>query len=238
VELCVGMVDGGLTPSIGLMRAVRRAVAIPVMALIRPRPGDFCYTDDEFSVMLDDIDMCREIGVDGVVIGVLNADGTVDEKRTRLLATRAHPMSVTFHRAIDMTPDLSAAMETLIQLSIPRLLTSGGECDAIAGQSTITSLLKRSRGRISIMAGGGLNEQNTVAFVTATGVSEVHGSFRSQRWGEMSYRKGGVYMGGERRNIADETEFVLKEADGEKIKTVVQHLSSPATRMVRIGDIP
>lgn len=139
VELCCALVEGGLTPSIGLIKAVRAAIQIPVMVLIRPRAGDFLYTRDELAVMREDIRQCRAIGrIDGVVFGLLQADGAIDLETTRDLVQLAHPMACTFHRAIDMAADIRQAARDLMTIAgIQRVLTSGGERDTIQGQQTI-----------------------------------------------------------------------------------------------------
>lgn len=156
VELCSGLLDGGVTPSFGLISAVRAAVSIPVMVLIRPRPADFIYDEVEISIMCADIAQCRKIGVAGVVSGALLSDGTIDEQRTLQLIRAAQgdtaassvastvssagaspPLLFTFHRAFDLTPDLPTALETLVRLQVKRVLTSGGCNDVIRGQENI-----------------------------------------------------------------------------------------------------
>lgn len=137
VELCCSLIEGGLTPSFGLIRAARHRLNIPIMVLIRPRAGDFAYTDDEFDIMRSDIRMCKDLGCAGVVFGILSPDGRIDDERTRELVEIARPMAVTFHRAIDMTTDIEQAATTVMEMGIERILTSGGCADAIQGAETI-----------------------------------------------------------------------------------------------------
>ena len=142
VELCSGIIEGGLTPSLGLIRAVRLRIGIAVHVMIRPRGGDFLYSDEELSVMRDDIAQAAQSGVDGVVLGLLTADGYVDVERTRELVELARPMEVTFHRAIDMTRDVERALEDAIESGADRVLTSGGEQTAMLGCRRIRELVR------------------------------------------------------------------------------------------------
>jgi copper homeostasis protein len=153
VELCSGLVEGGLTPSLGLLRAVRSRIGIGVHVMIRPRGGDFLYSDDELTVMGDDIELAARSGVEGVVLGLLTADGRVNVARTRALVELARPMEVTFHRAIDMTSDLEGTLEEVIESGADRVLTSGGEQTAVLGCRRIHNMVRAAQGRIRLMAG-------------------------------------------------------------------------------------
>jgi copper homeostasis protein len=174
IELCSSLDQGGLTPSAGLMRVARRGVEIPMHVLIRPRGGDFIYDSDEVEVMLHDIREARRAGADGVVIGALLGDGTVDRAITGRLAECARPLAVTFHRAIDHAPDLGAAVATVVELGIERVLTSGGPADAEHGVATLARLVSRFGRSVTILAGGGIRPGNARQIAAGSGVPEVH----------------------------------------------------------------
>lgn len=176
IELCSALSEGGITPSSGLIRAVRESVALDVFVIIRPRGGNFVYTDREFSVMQNDIADAKALGANGVVFGVLTADGAVDSVRTRILVERARPMQVTFHRAFDVCRDLDRALEDVIAAGADRLLTSGGRPDALSGSDQIARLRQLAGNRIRIMAGGGIRKSNISRLVLRTGVTDVHTS--------------------------------------------------------------
>ena len=195
VELCSNLLEGGVTPSAGLIAAVRGAVSIPLHVMIRPRGGDFCYTDAEFAIMRHDIRVAKDLGADGVVLGILDTEANVDASRTSELMQLARPLAVTFHRAIDMSRDLFQALQTLIHLKIDRVLTSGGEQTAIEGKQTIARLVDAAAGRIVIMAGSGIREQNVRQFIDDTGVREVHVSLRTPIASPMRLRKEKMSMG-------------------------------------------
>lgn len=174
VELCSGLGDGGITPSAGMIEAVRNRISIGLQVIIRPRPGDFCYEPEEFEIMRKDVLVAKGFGADGVVLGVLDSNGHVDVPRTKELVELARPMNITFHRAFDMSPDLFRALEDVCATGVNRLLTSGGEQNCERGAETIARLVEAARGRIAIMAGRGISPSNAASIVERTGVSEIH----------------------------------------------------------------
>ena len=157
IELCQGIAEGGTTPSYATIKRAKALLSIKVNVIIRPRGGDFLYSDQEFEVMKEDVLMCKSLGVDGVVIGLLHANGTVDATRTAELVRLARPMSVTFHRAFDMTVDPFAALDTLIEVGIDRILTSGQEQTADKGALLLQKLVAKANGKLVIMPGSGVN---------------------------------------------------------------------------------
>jgi copper homeostasis protein len=199
VELCAGLIEGGITPSRGMIREARTVAGIRLHVIIRPRGGDFLFSDAEFAVMAADIDTAKAEGADGVVIGQLTADGLVDVPRTRELMARARPMAVTFHRAFDMTPDPLAALETLIELGVDRVLTSGQEASVLEGLPLVTELVKRAGDRIIIMPGGGITPRNVERIVAQAKPKEIHFAALALEAGGMRFRRGHVFMGGELR---------------------------------------
>lgn len=174
VELCAGLVEGGVTPSAGMIAECRERVTVPLYVMIRPRGGDFLYSDAEVDIMRRDIAVARKLGADGVVLGLLRPDGTVDLERTRRMVTLARPLDVTFHRAIDVSRDLLEALDTLMAVGIDRVLTSGGAPTALAGAGTIARMVQHAAGRLAVLAGGRVNERNAATIVQRTGVKELH----------------------------------------------------------------
>jgi copper homeostasis protein len=180
IELCSALSEGGITPSVGLINTVRAAVSIQLFVIIRPRGGSFVYSDPELDVMRKDILEAKTRGVDGVVLGVLTNEDTVDRARTMELIELARPLQVTFHRAFDVCTDVDRALEDVIACGADRLLTSGGKTDAVKGMNTIASLQRRALDRIRIMAGGGIRISNVRLIVLRTGIREVHTSLSTQ----------------------------------------------------------
>ena len=174
LELCAAIGDAGTTPSAGMIGAVKAAVRIPVVVIIRPRGGGFVYSDVEMDVMRRDIDGARAASADGVAIGVLTSDARVDSRRTAELVQCASGLSVTFHRAFDMTVKPDDSLDALIDAGVDRVLTSGGASSALTGAPAIASLVERAAGRIRIMAGGGIREETVAQVVRTSGVTEVH----------------------------------------------------------------
>lgn len=219
VELCDNLVEGGTTPSIGMISVTRQQLAIDLNVMIRPRGGDFCYTNWEFAVMQRDIEEVKAAGTDGIVIGLLNPDGTIDQERTAQLIALARPLSVTFHRAFDMTVDPHRALDTLITLGVDRVLTSGQQPTAFAGLTLLTALVAQARGQIIILAGGGINEENVLPIVKQGGVPEVHLSARSVVESPMMVRNEQIHMG-----LLELSEYQRKTTDVNRVRTIVQLL--------------
>lgn len=219
VELCDNLLEGGTTPSAGMIALARQQIQIGLNVIIRPRGGDFCYSDLEFAVMQYDIAQAKQLGADGVVIGLLNPNGTVDKVRTAALIALARPLSVTFHRAFDMAVDPQQALEDLINLGVDRVLTSGQESSALEGLDLITALVQQAGDRIIVMPGGGVNERNIYKIVRQSGVREIHLSARSSVESAMQYRRTYVFMGGTLRP----PEFNHQMADSERIRSIISH---------------
>ena len=225
LELCSGLVEGGVTPSYGLIGAALSATPLPLHVLIRPRPGDFLYTAADLAVMKADIMACKLLGASGVVLGCLKDDGRVDRDALRELMTAAKGMSVTFHRAIDLIPPecLEEELDALVDEGVDRVLTSGLAADALAGAATIKRMVEHVHGRgLLIMAGGGITELNVSAVLAHSCAHELHASARTFQWSAMKYRKAGVYMGGEKVNAGLEVEYGRKVSDESKIKDMLR----------------
>ena len=218
VELCGNLLEGGVTPSAGMIELVRQQISIGLQVMIRPRGGDFCYTTDEFEIMLRDILVAKKLGADGVVVGILDTKGNVDVERTRQLIDLARPLNVTLHRAIDMSVDLLRAAEDVCQTGANRLLTSGGEQTAWQGVETIARLVKAVRGRISVIACGGINRDNAASIVERTGVREIHVGLGTAVGSPMLHCNPRVSMGSvpgreyQRRQVVEEDVINLRSA--------------------------
>jgi copper homeostasis protein len=176
IELCMDLPSGGVTPSAVLMQTARRQLRIPIHVLIRPRAGDFRYSDDELELMRKDIRAAKQFGMDGVVLGILQENDHVDIERTEALVELAHPLPVTFHRAFDASHDLDRSLEDVIQTGTSRILTSAGQPRATDALSTMARLVQAARDRIVIMACGGINADNVVHIVRTTLAQEIHSS--------------------------------------------------------------
>ncbi|HEY1212259.1 MAG TPA: copper homeostasis protein CutC [Bryobacteraceae bacterium] len=187
IELCASPAEGGVTPSPGTIRAAREQLRIALYPIIRPRGGDFFYSDEEFRVMLRDIEYCKQVGCNGVVIGMLNIDGTVDQARCARLVETAYPLGVTFHRAFDWTVNPFESLETIIQMGCERILTSGQRPTAEEGVQLIDQLVREADDRIVIMPGSGVRSGNIVSLAEKTGASEFHTSARLLKASAMDY---------------------------------------------------
>ncbi|GAB3785165.1 copper homeostasis protein CutC [Dyella agri] len=216
VELCAALELGGLTPSQAVIAMVRERLRIPLYVLIRPRAGDFLYDDDECEAMRRDIETCVGLGCDGVVLGVLDADGEVDMERCYGLIAAAGHLGITFHRAFDLVRDPRRALDDVIALGCERVLTSGGQASALAGAALIREMIGQANGRIAIMPGAGVTADNLTALATATGACEFHASAKRQLASGMRHRPPLLtdMQGGELRS------------DEEQVRALVQTLRS------------
>lgn len=176
IELCASPGEGGTTPSYSFIKRAKELLRIPVYVMIRPRGGDFLYSADEFKIMTDEISICKQLDCDGVVLGILKEDGTVDIDRCKLLVEHAYPMGVTFHRAFDRVCNPVQALEDVIATGCERILTSGLHPKAEQGKEVIADLIRRAEDRIIIMPGSGVNAQNIQAIIKETGAREIHSS--------------------------------------------------------------
>ena len=196
IELCDNLLEGGTTPSYATIAVAREKVQIALYPIIRPRGGDFLYDALEFEVMQRDITMCKQLGCDGVVIGILTPDGQVDKERCKKLVDLAWPMGVTFHRAFDMTADPLQALEDIIEIGCERILTSGQRNTATEGAVLLKTLVQQSQERIAIMVGSGVRAHNIAALVKETGAVEYHTTAKAYVESGMTYRNPNVSMGG------------------------------------------
>ncbi len=225
VELCSDLLEGGITPSGGLISIVRRRISIDLFVMIRPRGGDFAYTREEFEAMREDIRQAQKLGVDGIVLGVLDAHACVDVPRTRELVDLARPLPVTFHRALDMTADLETALDDVLKAGAARVLTSGGAPNVIQGLTNVGHMVQAARGRIAVMAGGGLSPQILPRVAEATGATEFHASLRTASPSPVEFHKQGVHMG----EIRDR-EYLRFTVQEESVRAMVHALQRAANQ--------
>jgi copper homeostasis protein len=216
-ELCAGLVEGGLTPSFGTVREALRQATIPCFVIIRPRGGDFLYSDAEFSTMLADVEALRDLGAAGVVVGCLTAEGAIDEPRMRQLVERARPMKVTCHRAFDMTANPFEALEALIRCGVDRVLTSGQVPDAMDGLEVLRALVEQAGERIIVLVCGKLREASIATVRRATGAREMHFSAPMQTESAMVFRNEAVAMGG----LGLEREYRHTVTDSDRVRATI-----------------
>jgi copper homeostasis protein len=219
VELCADLLEGGITPSRGMIRRARSVEGVRLHVIIRARGGDFLFDDDEFAIMESDIETAKAENADGVVIGLLNADGTIDAARTRELIARARPLSVTFHRAFDMTRDAFEALDTLMALGVDRVLTSGQEPSVLEGLPLLGELGRRAKGRIVIMPGGGITARNIGRIVEALRPKEIHFAALETSASGMRHRREHVFMGGELRP----PEYDRPDTSADTIRSIMKN---------------
>jgi copper homeostasis protein len=220
VELCDNLFEGGTTPSRGAILVARRLIDIKLHVIIRPRGGDFLYSDAELEAMKYDIETARTAGADGIVIGILTKDGEIDVERTAELVTLARPMSVTFHRAFDVCRDPFEALEKLIAIGVDRVLTSGQMADALSGSTLIKQLIDLANGRIAILACGSIDETNAADVVAATGASEFHFTAFEDQESAMKYRNECVAMG----SADASSEYLRRITTAEKVSRLIEAL--------------
>lgn len=220
VELCENMAEGGTTPSYATIKHTKAHLKIQVWPIIRPRGGDFLYTDNEFELMKADIQICKELGCDGVVFGILLPNGEIDIERCKLLIDAAIPLPVAFHRAFDMCNDLKKSLEELISLGFIRVLTSGGAKNAFDGAEKIAKLVQLANHRIEIMPGAGINPHNIADIKKITGANVFHASARIKIASKMEYRNQSTKMG----NLIDE--YSIEQTSAELVAEIVRNLKS------------
>ena len=214
VELCADPADGGTTPGFGTIKTAREKLHISLYPIIRPRGGDFLYTDEEFEIMLNDVALCKQVGCDGIVAGILNKDGSVDKKRVRKLVELAYPLGVTFHRAFDWTADAHAALEDIIDTGCERVLTSGQQPTAPEGGELIGELVKQADNRILIMPGSGVRAANIIELAKKTKAEEFHTSARIFKESGMQFIN---------QNIKEKMSTVV--ADQNEIEQIIRSLT-------------
>jgi copper homeostasis protein len=218
IELCADPAEGGTTPSYGTIKMAREKLSIPLYPIIRPRTGDFLYADEDYEIMLRDLQQCRILGCDGVVVGMLLSDGSVDKKKAGRLVKTAYPMGVTFHRAFDWTANPFEAMADIIDIGCERILTSGQRPTAAEGALLINELIREAGQRISIMPGSGIRSANILELAKKTGAEEFHSSARVLLSSQMEFIQEGM--------AAD---FSRALADGHEIKSMLLELKNHFT---------
>lgn len=222
VELCSDLLEGGITPSAGLIATARKKVSIGLHVMIRPRGGDFFYSDDEFDVMQRDVLMAKQLGADGVVFGLLDLEANVDVQRTRQLVDLAKPLKTTFHRAFDVSADLGRALKDVVEAGADRILTSGGAETAVEGIAMIRSLVEDAKDRVIIMACGGIDERNVRMVLEQTGVREIHAGLRTAVESPMRYRRKSISIGNSEGS--EDRRFVVPESRVAQLVGAVRFL--------------
>lgn len=217
VELCDNLYEGGTTPSYGAIKMAVDQLDLGVHVMIRPRGSDFCYDASEFELMQENVKICKDLGVQGVVFGILRPDGQVEVERTKQLTALSRPLSVTFHRAFDVTSDPFAALEDIIKAGADRLLTAGQQNKAPLGTNLIAALVKQADQRIIIMPGSGLNQSNIKEFRDQTGAHEFHLSAQETIDSTMTYRKQGIYMG----SLPQIPEYKMNRTSADIVRNMV-----------------
>ena len=229
VELCSALTEGGVTPSLALIRAVRSRIDIGIHVMIRPRGGDFLYSEDDLAVMREDIALAAQCGADGVALGVLTEDGDVDVERTRELVELARPMEVTFHRAIDMARDIESALEDVIRTGADRVLTSGGETTAMQGRHRIGKLVQASDGRIGVMAAGSVRAENVKEIARATSALEFHAALRRPVPSRIKHQRRKVHLGSP--GVDDYAHSVVRATDVRRLREALGAAFAPLEQL-------
>lgn len=216
IELCNNPSEGGTTPSFATIEAIRQNVSLDLYVMIRPRGGDFLYSNYEFHSMKRDISQCQKLSVDGIVFGILNPDGTLDKKRCKELIDKARPLKVTCHRAFDMTRDPFEALEDCIEVGFNRILTAGQQATASYGAELIGQLIKKAKGRIAIMPGSGVNEETVEDIIRESGAKEIHFSATAFRESGMTFKNQQIAgMGSE-----EGSEFKVLTVDPDRVRRI------------------
>ncbi len=218
VELCDALFDGGTTPSLGTLRVAKNLTKIPIQVMIRPRGGDFCYSEEEFLVMKEDIKIFKEEGVNGVVFGILKPDGSIDVERNQELFELASGLDNTFHRAIDVSSDWKKSLDALMKIGFKRILTSGLEDSVLEGSQTICDMIEYVQGRMSIMPGCGISPRNFDRIDGLIGADEYHLAIDDITDGPMQHRPSHIFMGG----ILRPAEFSHKYTSIAQVKKLAQ----------------
>ena len=221
IELCSGLVIGGLSPSPALFKQIRKYTDLKIRTLLRPRFGDFCYDDYEFQTLKEEVEMFRELGADGVVIGMLNPDGTLDMERMEVLVNAAGDIGITLHRAFDVCRDPYEALEQCASLGIDTILTSGQKSSAWEGRGLLAELAEQAAGRVEILAGAGVNPGVIEKLAGCTAVRAFHMSGKKVMDSRMEFRREGVPMG-----IPGFSEFEIWQTDREQVRRAAQVLQS------------
>ena len=217
VELCSDLFEGGLTPTIGTVKTALRKSNIKINAMIRPRGGDFCYFDEEFEVMKEDIKAFKETGINGIVFGILTPEGDVDVKRSKEIIELARPLAVTFHRAFDMTRDPYKSLEELIELGVDRVLTSGQEATVPEGADLLEELVQIAGDRIIVMPGCGITERNFPKLRDKIKAKEYHIYLPYETTSKMKFHPGHIYMGG----LLRQSEFTITHTSSSRVSDVM-----------------
>ncbi|MDD5974076.1 copper homeostasis protein CutC [Bullifex sp.] len=217
VELCSDLFEGGLTPTIGTVKTALKKSNIKINVMIRPRGGDFCYSDEEFEVMLEDVRALKDTGINGIVFGILTPEGDVDIVRSKELIELARPLPVTFHRAFDMTRDPYKSLEDLINLGVDRVLTSGQEATVPEGADLLEELVKIAGDRIIVMPGCGITERNFPKLQEKIKAKEYHIYLPKEISSKMVYHPGHIYMGG----LLRQSEFTITHTSSQRVSQVM-----------------
>jgi copper homeostasis protein len=213
VELCSDLFEGGLTPTLGTFRTARRLSSLQLNVMIRPRGGDFCYSATEFAVMEEDAKIFKEEGADALVVGILNPDGTIDKERMQRIIEIANPLPITFHRAFDVTVNPYASLETLIDLGVQRVLTSGMEPTVMEGFRLLAQLVKKAGDRIIVMPGCGITERNFEFIKEQVKAKEYHLFLPRTHESSMVHRPDHIYRGG----LLRQDEFLISHTDAKRV---------------------
>ncbi|MGO8718786.1 MAG: copper homeostasis protein CutC [Acidobacteriaceae bacterium] len=224
IELCSDLNEGGITPSAGLIQSVRKHVGIDVFVMVRPRGGDSFYTNHEYEVMKEDVLRVKDQGADGIVLGMLDQDGHVDVERTRELVRLAHPMQVTFHRAFDMSANLDESLARVIETGAHRILTSGGMQTVTQGAEQVTHLIDAAKGKIRIMVGGGIRQENIRKIALRTHATEFHCSLRIRTHSPVTFQNHSLKLGA----VANDefARYVVLEENVHGLREALNRISS------------